>query len=88
MSCTRIELSSPCSFIIMTPIASSHRAILDDHMCRFEEDLEPAVGHACVAKPGKLLWVEYRILKRVNEEFDVLEYVGLGGFGNARNVYE
>lgn len=67
------------------------RAVLVDGVSRVEEDeedLEPLVGRACVAEPGKMLEVESRVLRRVKEEFGVLGFVGLGGFGNVRDVYE
>ncbi|KAH7546295.1 hypothetical protein FEM48_Zijuj01G0185200 [Ziziphus jujuba var. spinosa] len=67
------------------------RAVLVDGISRVEEDeeeLEPAVGRACVAEPEKLLAAECRILKRVKDEFGVSGFVGLGGFGNVRDVYE
>ncbi|KAJ7957306.1 triphosphate tunel metalloenzyme 3 [Quillaja saponaria] len=56
-----------------------------------EEDLDPKKGRDCVAKPELLGSVESRILRRVKEEFGVAAekgYVGLGGFGNVRSVYE
>lgn len=67
------------------------RAVLVDGVSRVEEDeeeLEPTVGRACVAEPEKLLSAECRILKRVKDEFGVIGFVGLGGFGNVRGVYE
>ncbi|KAL9668956.1 hypothetical protein QQ045_006497 [Rhodiola kirilowii] len=52
-----------------------------------EEDLDPAVGRACVADPKKLSEV---VLRGAKEEFEVGDggFVCLGGFGNVRNVYE
>ncbi|KAF7806455.1 triphosphate tunel metalloenzyme 3 [Senna tora] len=57
-----------------------------------EEDVDPKIGRDCVAEPGRLgSVVESRVLKRVKEEFGVVDekgYVGLGGFGNVRSVYD
>ncbi|MED6151217.1 hypothetical protein PIB30_116759 [Stylosanthes scabra] len=70
------------------------KAVLVDgvsHVEEDEEDLSPRVGLDCVAEPGKLGAVESRVLGRVRDEFGVKGekgFVGLGGFGNIRNVYE
>lgn len=68
------------------------RAVLVDGISRVEEDeeeLEEGLGRGCVAEVEKLGFVEdSRVLKRVKEEFGVLEFVGLGGFENVRDVYE
>ncbi|XP_062078211.1 triphosphate tunnel metalloenzyme 3 [Humulus lupulus] len=67
------------------------KAVLKDGISRVEEDeeeLDEPLGRACVAEVGKLGCVESRVLKRVREEFGVLEFVGLGGFENVRVVYE
>ncbi|KAJ1385868.1 CYTH-like domain superfamily [Sesbania bispinosa] len=70
------------------------KAVLVDGVSRVEEDeedLDPKVGRDCVAEPGKLGSVESRVLGRVKEEFGVVGekgFVGLGGFGNVRSVYE
>ena len=70
------------------------RAVLVDGVSRVEEDeedLDPRVGLDCVSVPGKLGNVESRVLGRVREEFGVKGengFVGLGGFGNVRSVYE
>ncbi|MED6205168.1 hypothetical protein PIB30_015282 [Stylosanthes scabra] len=70
------------------------KAVLVDGVSRVEEDeedLNPRVGLDCVAEPGKLGAVESRVLDRVRNEFGVKGekgFVGLGGFGNIRSVYE
>jgi adenylate cyclase class IV len=67
------------------------RAVLVDGVSRVEEDeeeLDPAIGRACAAEPEKLMSAESRVLRRVREEFGVLGFVGLGGFGNVRDVYD
>ncbi|KAK7347130.1 hypothetical protein VNO80_21657 [Phaseolus coccineus] len=68
------------------------RAVLVDGVSRVEEDeedMDPRVGRKCVAEPGKLGSVESRVLRRVKEEFGTKKgFVGLGGFGNVRNVYD
>ncbi|KAL1372222.1 hypothetical protein HN51_002360 [Arachis hypogaea] len=70
------------------------KAVLVDGVSRVEEDeedLNPRVGLDCVAEPGKLGVVESRVLERVRNEFGVKGekgFVGLGGFGNIRSVYE
>ncbi|XP_047174169.1 triphosphate tunnel metalloenzyme 3 [Vigna umbellata] len=68
------------------------RAVLVDGVSRVEEDeedLDPRVGRECVAEPGKLGSVESRVLLRVKEEFGTEKgFIGLGGFGNVRNVYD
>ncbi|KAK2631039.1 hypothetical protein EUGRSUZ_L03509 [Eucalyptus grandis] len=53
-----------------------------------EEELDPARGRECVADPGKMGSMGSRVLRRCREEFGVGEFVGLGGFGNVRDVYE
>ncbi|XP_043702185.1 triphosphate tunnel metalloenzyme 3-like [Telopea speciosissima] len=56
-----------------------------------EEDIDPAIGRACVAEPCRLGSVDSsRILRRVREEFRVADnsFVCLGGFGNVRSVYD
>ncbi|XP_059432739.1 triphosphate tunnel metalloenzyme 3-like [Corylus avellana] len=67
------------------------KAVLVDGVSRVEEDeeeLEPSIGRECTAEPGRLKDVESRVLGRVREEFGALGFVGLGGFGNVRRVYE
>lgn len=67
------------------------KAVLENGISRVEEDeeeLDEPLGRACVAEVGKLGCVESRVLKRVRKEFGVLEFVGLGGFENVRDVYE
>ncbi|XP_030473111.1 triphosphate tunnel metalloenzyme 3 [Syzygium oleosum] len=67
------------------------RAVLVDGVSRVEEDeeeLDPAEGRECVADPGRMGSVGSRVLRRCREEFGVGEFVGLGGFGNVRDVYE
>lgn len=71
------------------------KAVLVDGVSRVEEDeedMDPRVGLDCVAEPGKLGAVESRVLGRVKEEFGVVDpengFVGLGGFGNVRSVYD
>ncbi|KAH7546294.1 hypothetical protein FEM48_Zijuj01G0185100 [Ziziphus jujuba var. spinosa] len=68
------------------------RAVLDEGVYRVdeevEENFEPAVGRACVAQPEKLSSVECGILKMLKEKFGVLNFVGLGGFVNVRDVYK
>ncbi|KAK3435781.1 hypothetical protein EUGRSUZ_C00486 [Eucalyptus grandis] len=67
------------------------RAVLVDGVSRVEEDeeeLDPARGRECVADPGKMGSMGSRVLRRCREEFGVGEFVGLGGFGNVRDVYE
>lgn len=67
------------------------RAVLVDGVSRVEEDeeeLEPSVGRACVEDPERLKAVESRILGRVRDEFGASGFVGLGGFGNLRGVFE
>ena len=66
-------------------------AVLVDGVSRVEEDeeeLEPSIGRDCAADPGRLKDVESRVLGRAREEFGPLGFVGLGGFGNVRRVYE
>lgn len=55
-----------------------------------EEEMDVKVGRVCVEEPGRLVLMEgeCRVLRRVKLEFGVLGYVGLGGFGNVRSVYE
>ncbi|XP_058111460.1 triphosphate tunnel metalloenzyme 3 isoform X2 [Magnolia sinica] len=55
-----------------------------------EEEMDPAIGRACVSEPWRLSSVDSRILKRVREEFGCgnVELVCLGGFRNVRAVYE
>ncbi|TKY54778.1 Triphosphate tunel metalloenzyme 3 [Spatholobus suberectus] len=67
------------------------RAVLVDGVSRVEEDeedLDPGVGRGCAAEPRKLGTAESRVLGRVREEFGVAGFVGLGGFGNVRSVYD
>ncbi|KAK4266366.1 hypothetical protein QN277_027303 [Acacia crassicarpa] len=71
------------------------KVVLVNNVSRVKEDegdLDPKVGRDCVAEPGKLdLVVESRVLRRMKEEFGVVDekgYVGLGGFKNVRSVYE
>jgi len=56
-----------------------------------EEDLDPKIGRDCVDEPGKLGFVDSRIMSRVKEEFGVVGkngFVCLGDFKNVRNVYD
>ncbi|WVZ16641.1 hypothetical protein V8G54_009623 [Vigna mungo] len=47
-----------------------------------EEKLDPRVGRECITEPGKLGSVEFRVLRRVKEEFGIEKgFIGLGGFG-------
>lgn len=67
------------------------KAVLVDGVSRVEEDeeeLEPSVGRVCVEDPERLKEVESRILGRVKDEFGASGFVGLGGFGNVRGVFE
>ncbi|KAM5548054.1 triphosphate tunnel metalloenzyme 3 [Rosa sericea] len=68
------------------------KAVLVDGVSRVEEDeeeMDPAVGRACAAEPEKMMAAEEsRVLRRVREEFGVLGFVGMGGFGNVRDVYD
>ncbi|XP_023538457.1 triphosphate tunel metalloenzyme 3 [Cucurbita pepo subsp. pepo] len=72
-------------------ISLKARAVLVDGVSRVEEDeeeLEPSVGRACVENPQRLKEVESRIMGRVKDEFGPSGFVGLGGFGNVRGVFE
>ena len=55
-----------------------------------EEPLDPLIGRDCVGKLEKIIssTAKSRVLRRAKEEFGVLGFVGLGGFGNVREVYE
>ncbi|CAK9155987.1 unnamed protein product [Ilex paraguariensis] len=70
------------------------KPIITDGISRIEEDEEPidaAIARACVAEPWRLSSINLsRILKRVREEFGVIEngLVCLGGFRNVRAVYD
>ncbi|CAK9146271.1 unnamed protein product [Ilex paraguariensis] len=70
------------------------KPIITDGISRIEEDEEPidaAIARACVAEPWQLSSINLsRILKRVREEFGVIEngLVCLGGFRNVRAVYD
>ena len=69
------------------------KAVIVDGVSRVEEDeepLDPSIGKDCVAEPEKILSsaAESRVLRRAKEEFGALGFVGLGGFGNVREVYE
>ncbi|XP_041007504.1 triphosphate tunnel metalloenzyme 3-like isoform X5 [Juglans microcarpa x Juglans regia] len=67
------------------------KAVLVDGVSRVEEDeedLDPSIGRDCAAEPAKLSAVESRVVRRAREEFGALGFVGLGGFGNVRLVYE
>lgn len=72
------------------------RATLSNGVSRVEEDeedIDPALGRACVAEPWRLPAVTTsRIVGRVREEFGVGDGEGslvcLGGFRNVRAVYE
>ena len=52
--------------------------------------MDPLIGRDCVGKPEKIISsaAKSRVLRRAKEEFGVLGFVGLGGFGNVREVYE
>lgn len=67
------------------------KAVLVDGVSRVEEDeedIDPAIGRACVAEPWRLGSVDSsRILKRVKDEFGNEGFVCLGGFRNVRGVY-
>ncbi|XP_022965950.1 triphosphate tunel metalloenzyme 3 [Cucurbita maxima] len=72
-------------------ISLKARAVLVDGVSRVEEEeeeLEPSVGRACVENPQRLKEVESRIMGRVKDEFGPSGFVGLGGFGNVRGVFE
>ncbi|XP_062029290.1 triphosphate tunnel metalloenzyme 3-like isoform X2 [Rosa rugosa] len=56
------------------------KAVLVDGVSRVEEDEEEL-------DPG-MMAAESRVLRRVREEFGVLGFVGMGGFGNVRDVYD
>ncbi|KAJ4953348.1 hypothetical protein NE237_030180 [Protea cynaroides] len=70
------------------------KAVLVDGVSRVEEDeedIDPAIGRACVAEPWRLGSVDSsRILRRVREEFQVADnnFVCLGGFRNVRTVFD
>ncbi|XP_030926587.1 uncharacterized protein LOC115953191 [Quercus lobata] len=88
----RLRFSDTDSLYVVTLKA---KAIIVDGVSRVEEDeelLDPSIRRDCMAKPKKILSsaVESRVLRRVKEEFGVLGFVGLGGFGNMRfdAVYE
>ncbi|KEH44454.1 adenylate cyclase [Medicago truncatula] len=66
---------------------SSRRATFQED----EEDLDPKIGRDSVDEPGKLGFVDSRIMGRVKEEFGVVGkngFVGLEDFRNVMNVYE
>ncbi|KAM3337174.1 triphosphate tunnel metalloenzyme 3 isoform X2 [Capsicum galapagoense] len=70
------------------------KAVIVNGVSRVEEDeeeLDSKIGYEFVDHPRKLTEVENsRVLKRAKEEFQVGEggFIGLGGFRNARNVFE
>lgn len=58
------------------------RTVLVDVVSRVEKDeeeLDPAIGRASIAKPDKLMSADSRVLRRMREEFGVLGFEGLGG---------
>ncbi|GLJ26262.1 hypothetical protein SUGI_0504700 [Cryptomeria japonica] len=69
------------------------KAVLVDGVSRVEEaeeDLEAALGRACVAEPSRLLSAAERcgLLKTVLAEYGCSDFVCLGGFRNVRGVFE
>ncbi|KAL0299306.1 UNVERIFIED_CONTAM: Triphosphate tunnel metalloenzyme 3 [Sesamum radiatum] len=52
------------------------------------EDLDPAIFKACLDDPQRLMQVDLRVVRRVEEEFGVKRFVGLGGFRNVRKVHK
>lgn len=55
------------------------------------EEVDPLMAKDCVENPKKLVDLEWRVVKRVIEEFGMESEVGLvclGGFENVREVYE
>ncbi|XP_059637858.1 triphosphate tunnel metalloenzyme 3 isoform X4 [Cornus florida] len=69
------------------------KAVLVDGVSRVEEDeeeLDPLIGRECVANPSRLGSIDLRVLRRVRDEFGVVDggFVCLGGFRNVRAVHE
>ncbi|XP_050259261.1 triphosphate tunnel metalloenzyme 3-like [Quercus robur] len=88
----RLRFSDTYSLYVVTLKA---KAVIVDVVSRIKEDeelLDPSIRRNCMAEPKKILSsaTESRVLRRVKEEFGVLGFVGLEGFGNMRfdAVYE
>lgn len=67
------------------------KAVIVDGISRVEEveeDVDPALGRACVAETWRLAALECGIVKRVLAEYGCKGFVCLGGFRNVRGVFD
>jgi hypothetical protein len=52
-----------------------------------EEDIDVAIGRACVSDPSQLVDIDCKLIQAVVSDYGCRQFVCLGGFRNVRNVY-
>ncbi|CAM6044620.1 unnamed protein product [Sphagnum compactum] len=66
------------------------KAVIIDGISRgteVEEDIDVAIGRACVSDPLQLVDIDCKLIQAVVSDYGCRQFVCLGGFRNVRNVY-